>query len=77
LLFALFYGAAEDYGFTNGVDAVCNTLDVTTCNQTTVHSPDYMRWLFADDKHFTPEALRLFGTDSYSESGYTRFKDRW
>lgn len=79
LFLDLFYDDHENYGFSNRDAGVCNTPDVTTCNgnAATVRDANYNRWLFADDKHFTPEALRLFGTDSYSESGYTRFKDRW
>ncbi|MBQ6657298.1 MAG: SGNH/GDSL hydrolase family protein [Ottowia sp.] len=77
LFFDLFYDAHEDYGFSNRDEGVCSTPDVTTCTTADVKDPSYTRWLFADDKHFTPEALRLFGTDAYSESGYTRFRDRW
>lgn len=77
LFFDLLYDDYEHHGFSNGRDAVCSTPDVSTCTAAEVKDADYTRWLFADDKHFTPEALRLFGTDSYSESGFSRFDDRW
>ncbi|MBR6975715.1 MAG: SGNH/GDSL hydrolase family protein [Ottowia sp.] len=77
LFFDLLYDDASNHGFSNGKDPVCTTPDVTTCTAATVRDANYNRWLFADDKHFTPEALRLFGTDEYSESGFSRFDDRW
>ena len=77
LFFDLLYDDADSHGFRNGKDAVCTTPDVTTCTAATLRDEKYERWLFADDKHFTPHALRLFGSDDYSESGYSRFTDRW
>lgn len=77
LFFDLLHDAPGDYGFSNGRDAVCTTPDATTCTASTVHAENYERWLFADDKHFTPYALRLFADDGYSESGYSRFDNRW
>ncbi len=77
LFFDLIFDDADDFGFTNGKDPVCTTPDVSTCTADTVSDENYDRWLFADDLHFTPRALRLFGSDNYSETGYSRFDNRW
>ncbi|MBQ9579120.1 MAG: hypothetical protein IJR28_06280 [Ottowia sp.] len=72
LLFNLFYDDPEAYGFTNGRDAVCTTPVETPCTRETVYAQDYDYWLFADDKHFTPSALRLYGAQLYNA-----FNNRW
>lgn len=72
LLFALFYDDYESYGFSNGRDAVCTTPVETPCTLETLHAQDYDYWLFADDKHFTPNALRLYG-----DRLYTAYSNRW
>ena len=77
LFFDLIYDDTDDYGFRNGKDPICTTPDATTCTTATLRDESYDRWLFADDLHFTPYALRLFGTDTYSESGFSRFDARW
>ena len=77
LFLDLLYDDAGNHGFSNARDAVCTTPDVTTCTAATVRDANYARWLFADGLHFTPEALRLFGSDDYAESGFSRFDDRW
>lgn len=77
LFFDLLYDDADNHGFSNYRDPICTTPDVTTCTPATLRDEHYDRWLFADGLHFTPYALRLFGTDDYSESGFSRFDDRW
>ncbi|MBK6614965.1 SGNH/GDSL hydrolase family protein [Ottowia sp.] len=83
----LYFDAAVFYNFIaskpgnfsvdNATTPVCTTPTALSCTTGTVKSPDYNRYLFADDLHFTPEAQRKFVSDNYAENVYTKLKGRW
>ena len=75
--FSLMYDKPKNYQFDNGQDAVCTTPDASSCTPATVVTADYNSYLFADGLHYTPRAHQRFGSDSYSENAYQRFKNRW
>ena len=78
---ALFYNLIsskpKNYPVDNVTEAVCTTPDASTCTTSTVKVTSYNRYLFADDRHFTPLMQRVFVDDGYPENAYTRFKNRW
>ncbi len=77
IFFNFFAGKPENYGIDNAVAPVCTTPTALTCNTGTVKTPDYNRYLFADDLHITPENQRRFVSDNYAENVYRKLRDRW
>ena len=55
------------YGLTNVTTAVCVPPVATACDTTTLVDANYVDYLFADGRHFTPEAHRLFGDYTYDQ----------
>ncbi|WP_291012248.1 SGNH/GDSL hydrolase family protein [Hydrogenophaga sp.] len=55
------------YGLTNVTTAVCTTPTAETCTTGTLVDPNYVDYLFADGRHFTPEAHRLFGDNAFDQ----------
>jgi hypothetical protein len=55
------------YGLTNVNTPVCNLAPVTSCTTATLVDSNYVDYLFADDRHITPEAHRLFGDYAYDQ----------
>lgn len=56
------------YGLTNATTPVCTSTLVTDCTTATLLAGvDYNDYLFADDRHFTPEAHRLLGNYAYDK----------
>jgi len=82
---ALFFNLAYNAKYVaNVTDPVCATPDVTTCTNDTLISgsdpskpTDPTKYLFADGLYFTPNAQRLFASDSYDQSAYSVLKNRW
>lgn len=66
-----------NYAVDDATTPVCTTPTALSCTAGTVKTPDYNRYLFADDLHFTPEAQRKFVSDNYAENVYTKLKGRW
>lgn len=78
LLHNLMYNKPGNYRLDNGRDPVCTTPDASTCTPSTiVAGANYDRWLYSDALHFTPQVLREFGDDRYTESVYYKVKNRW
>jgi phospholipase/lecithinase/hemolysin len=55
------------YGLTNVTNAVCVPPVATACDTTTLVASNYVDYLFADGRHFTPETHRLFGDYAYDQ----------
>lgn len=55
------------YGLTNGTTAVCTVSPATACTTATLVASNYVDYLFADDRHLTPEAHRLFGDYAFEQ----------
>lgn len=58
------------YGLTNVITPACSVSSAIDCSTTsTLPSvvPNYVDYLFADDRHLTPEAHRLFGDYAYDQ----------
>jgi len=55
------------YGLTNVTTPVCNVSPATACTTATLVDSNYVDYLFADDRHLTPEAHRLFGDYAYDQ----------
>lgn len=55
------------YGLTNVTAAVCSPPVATSCTTATLIDANYVDYLFADGRHFTPEAHRLFGDYAYEQ----------
>ncbi|MDM7951342.1 SGNH/GDSL hydrolase family protein [Hydrogenophaga sp.] len=55
------------YGLTNATSAVCVPPVATACDTTTLIDANYVDYLFADGRHLTPEAHRLFGDYAYDQ----------
>lgn len=77
LFYNLIVNKPSNYPVDNIQDAVCTTPDASTCTPATVVQPNYNRYLFADDLHFTPAMQRLFVDKDWLENAYNRFKNRW
>jgi phospholipase/lecithinase/hemolysin len=60
----------------NVTTAACSTASAQNCNTTTlsagVTTSTYTLYLYADDRHFGPNAHRLMGDNAYS-----KIKARW
>jgi hypothetical protein len=55
------------YGLTNSTAAVCTVSPATACTTTTLVASNYVDYLFADDRHLTPESHRLFGDYAFDQ----------
>jgi phospholipase/lecithinase/hemolysin len=55
------------YGLTNATAAVCSVPTATACTTATLVASNYVDYLFADDRHLTPEAHRLFGDYAFDQ----------
>jgi len=63
-------------------DAICTTLDSTTCTPSTLQqvngvAADPTRWLFADKLYITPFWQQAFVSESYTGNLLYTFKLRW
>lgn len=56
------------YGLTNVTAAVCTVSPATACTPTTLVASNYVDYVFADDRHLTPEAHRLFGDYAFDQA---------
>lgn len=55
------------YGLTNATSAVCSVSPATACTTATLVASNHVDYLFADDRHLTPEAHRLFGDYAFDQ----------
>jgi phospholipase/lecithinase/hemolysin len=55
------------YGLTNVTTAVCTVSPATACTTATLVASNYVDYLFADDRHLTPEVHRLFGDYAFDQ----------
>lgn len=55
------------YGLTNATAPVCSVPTATACTTATLVASNYVDYLFADDRHLTPEAHRLFGDYAFDQ----------
>ncbi len=55
------------YGLTNSTAPVCTVSPATGCTPATLVASNYVDYLFADDRRFTPEAHRLFGDYAFDQ----------
>lgn len=55
------------YGLTNVTTPACSVSPATACTTATLVDSNYVDYLFADDRHLTPEAHRLFGDYAYDQ----------
>lgn len=55
------------YGLTNVTSAVCTVSPATACTTATLVASNYVDYLFADDRHITSEAHRLFGDYAFDQ----------
>ena len=55
------------YGLTNATTPVCTVSPATACTTATLVASDFENYLFADDRHLTPEAHRLFGDYAFDQ----------
>jgi phospholipase/lecithinase/hemolysin len=55
------------YGLTNVIAPVCTVSPATACTTATLVASNYVDYLFADNRHFTPEAHRLFGDYAFDQ----------
>lgn len=55
------------YGLTNVTSPVCSVSPATACTTATLVASNYVDYLFADDRHVTPEAHRLFGDYTFDQ----------
>jgi phospholipase/lecithinase/hemolysin len=67
-----------NYSIDDALSPACTTPTALTCNTDPSNvNPNYKRYLFADDLHFTPDAQRKFVSEDYLENVYTELKNRW
>jgi phospholipase/lecithinase/hemolysin len=55
------------YGLTNVTSPVCTVSPATACTTSTLVASNHVDYLFADDRHLTPEAHRLFGDYAFDQ----------
>jgi outer membrane lipase/esterase len=55
------------YGLTNVTSPVCTVSPATACTTSTLVASNYVDYLFADDRHLTSEAHRLFGDYAFDQ----------